>query len=254
MKPLSVVIVCKNEAGIIGHTIQSVKNITDDIVCVDTGSTDATPQVIKENEAKLIETNWQGYGKTRNKALQWAKYDWILMLDADEPIDKTLEQSILNENFSDPKIAYKLSRFNFFAGKKMNYGEWGRNESHIRLFNRKTVRWEEVEVHEDVILQQDAVTKTLNGHIFHYTADNYADFIDKVFKYARLTARKYYKKGKKSNFIKIYFSPIFSFVFNYIFRLGFLDGRRGFLIARANALYTYLKYVKLRKMYRKIDS
>ncbi|RTL59639.1 MAG: glycosyltransferase family 2 protein [Sphingobacteriales bacterium] len=250
MKPLSVVIICRNEEKIIGTTIESVKDITDDIVCVDNGSTDNTLSVIKQFGARLEETIWEGFGKTRNKALAFAKYDWILMLDADEPVDTVLKQSILNENFTDPYLVYKLTRKNYFAGTHLKFGEWGRKASHIRLFHRDYTKWEEAEVHEKVILPPGAVVKTLNGHILHYTADNVTDFETKMTKYAFLSAHKYYRYGTKSNFFKIYISPVFSFILNYFFRLGFLDGTRGFFIARTSALYTHLKYVILRKMQR----
>lgn len=249
MKPLSVVIICRNEEKIIGHTIQSVKDITDDIVCVDNGSTDNTASVIKQNGARLEETNWEGFGKTRNKALQYAKYDWILMLDADEPVDDVLKQSIINENFSNPLLVYKIFRQNYFAGRRVKFGEWGRKESHVRLFHRRFTQWEEVDVHEKVVLPPGVKPKSLKGHILHYTAEDIKDYESKMTKYALLSARKYYLYGKKSNFLKIYASPVFSFVSNYIFRLGFLDGTKGFLVARTNAFYTYLKYVILRKMY-----
>jgi glycosyltransferase involved in cell wall biosynthesis len=248
MKPLSVVIICKNEEKIIGRTIKSVQGITNDIVCVDTGSTDNTISIIKTNGARVLEMHWEGYGKTKNKALAAAQHDWILMLDADEPVDDTLKQSILQLKLDDEKVVYSLSFRNYYAGKRIYFGEWGRRESHIRLFNRKVTSWNDVDIHEQVLIPIGVKVLPLKGYVQHYTADNYEEYMQKTINYAMLSGKKYFEEGKTPSYFKIYLSPLFSFLYNYFFRLGFLDGREGFLIARTTAIYTFLKYSKLREL------
>ena len=247
-KPLSVVIICKNEEKVIAQTLASVKAVTDDIVCVDSGSADNTIALIKQNGGKVIETDWMGYGKTKNIGINAAKYDWILTLDADEPLDDTLQQVILREDFANEKTVYNLSFQTFFLNKKIRFGEWGHNEKHIRIFNRRFTRWQDVEVHEQLILPGDTVIKELKGYVLHHTVKSYGDYVQKTLRYALLNGKKYYQQGKKVSLLKLFFAPAFSFIYNYFFRLGFLDGWEGFLIAKTTAIYTFIKYAHLKEL------
>ena len=117
MTPVSVVIICKNEVNAIGNTIKSVLSVSDDIVCADNGSSDGTQKVIIESGGRLIEIPWEGYGKTKSKGVAMAKHDWILTIDADEPIDTELQQSILQNDFGNPMVVYQLY-FKTFLGDK----------------------------------------------------------------------------------------------------------------------------------------
>src|SRR4028119_2049722 len=115
MKEISVVIICRNEERLIGNTIQSVRQLSDDVVCVDNGSTDQTREVIQRSGGRLIESEWEGYGKTKNKGIAAARYDWILSLDADEPIDQILLESLSKEPFDDPLIVFNVYIKTFFG-------------------------------------------------------------------------------------------------------------------------------------------
>ncbi|HET9055584.1 MAG TPA: glycosyltransferase family 2 protein [Chitinophagaceae bacterium] len=247
-KAVSVVILCKNEEKIISSTLKSVKALTDDIVCADSGSTDNTKNIIEQWGAKLFEISWEGYGKTKNKAIDKAQYDWILALDSDEPIDAELLQSILAEPFDDVNTVYSFSFQTYFCNKRIRFGEWGRKEKHIRLFNRTVVRWQEVDVHEQLNLPPGFKIKHLDGAVQHHTVKNYESYIQKNISYALLGGQKYYQQGKNVSLLKIWIAPLFSFGYNYFFRLGFLDGWEGFLIARTTAIYTFIKYAHLREL------
>ncbi|MBS1731195.1 MAG: glycosyltransferase family 2 protein [Bacteroidetes bacterium] len=247
---ISVVIITKNEAHIIEKTLQSLAGLFDDIIIVDSGSDDHTVSICKSFHANVIESTWEGYGKNKNKGITAARYDWILSLDADESIDEELMNSIKEISLLDDDLVFNIRFKNFFCNKWIRYGEWG-FDSHLRLFNRRKVYWNDGAVHEKLILPDHYKAITLKGHILHYTVQNQEDFIKKVYTYAHMNALKYYQAGKKGSSFKKFLSPLFSFVSNYFFKLGFLDGREGFTIAKYNAYYTYLKYHYLSEMNQK---
>jgi glycosyltransferase involved in cell wall biosynthesis len=247
MQKISVVIVCKNEANVIGETITSFAGLTDDIVVYDNGSTDGTQEIIRKTNAKLIEGDWEGFGKTKNKANALAKYDWILSLDADEAIDRELKKNLVKLDLKDDNFFYELKFKNFIGNKWLRFGEWG-TDKHIRLFNRKQAEWNNAEVHESLVFPPGYKVVSLKGFVLHKTAANATVYENKMKKYADLNAKKYFQMGKRSNMLKMCLSPAFSFIKNYFFKLGFLDGKEGFDCARINALYTFLKYKKLKEL------
>ncbi|MEP6674903.1 MAG: glycosyltransferase family 2 protein [Ferruginibacter sp.] len=246
---ISVVIIAKNEAHIIGRTLQSLQGLTDDIVVVDNGSTDGTQDICKQYNARVIETGWQGYGPTKNIGIDAAEYNWILNLDADEAIDEILKQELLQLPLQNEEEVFEMWFKNFFVGQWIKHGEWG-SDKHIRLFNRNQVKWNNAAVHENLGLSMSAKRTQLKGHILHYTAHSIAKYEQKTIAYAKLNARKYFEQGKKGNFFKQYFSPAFSFLHNYFIRLGFMDGNAGFIIAKNTARYTWLKYKYLRQLHK----
>jgi len=241
---ISVVIITRNEAHIIGNTLRSLDGITDDIVIVDSGSTDGTLNICRQFNTTIIETGWDGYGPNKNKGIDAAKHHWILNLDADEAIDGTLKQSILQLPLQNPNEVFEIWFKNFFMNKWIRHGEWG-SDKHIRLFNRTVVKWNEASVHENLMFNPQTTITQLKGHILHYTVHSLQEYEQKTIGYAKLNAQKYFNQGKRPNFIKQFLSPVFSFLQNYLFKLGFLDGKEGFLIARTTARYTFLKYAFL---------
>jgi glycosyltransferase involved in cell wall biosynthesis len=244
---ISVVIICKNESHIIARTIAAAQQVSEDVVVVDSGSTDGTQQIVTSSGARLIETGWEGYGINKNKGVAAAKNDWILSIDADEILDDALIQTLNTLSFTDPSTVYNI-RFRAFLGDAMiRFGEWS-NDQHIRLYNRTYVAWNEAAVHEGLIFAADTKKTTVKGFIHHYTSRNIQDFAAKTVNYAMLNAEKYHRQGKKASWLQCRIAPAFSFVKNYLFRLGFLDGEAGFTVARMNAWYTWLKYVRLREM------
>ena len=247
MQQLSVVIVCKNGANVLGKTIESFSGLTDDVLVYDNGSTDGTQEIVKETGAKLVEGSWEGFGRTKNKANILAKYDWIFSLDSDEAIDEELKKNLLKENLGDELKVYEFRFKNFLGSKWLRFGEWG-NDKHTRLFNRRIVKWNDAEVHESLLHPQGVKKATINGYVLHKTASSINEYKNKMERYAALNAEKYFKQGKKAGMFKIYFSSIFSFIINYILRLGFLDGITGYDLAKVNALYTFLKYKRLHEL------
>lgn len=245
--PLSVVIITKNEAHIIGTTLQSLQGLTDDFIIVDSGSTDATIEICNKFNATIIETTWDGYGQNKNKGIDAAKYNWILNLDADEAIDAELKTAIMQLQLNDEETVYNFKFKNFFGDKWIRFGEWA-GDKHIRLFNRNKVRWNTAAVHEGLMLGNKTKVVLLRGNILHYTTEHIDEYIGKTIAYARLNAQKYQQQGKQANFFKLRMAPGFTFFQHYILRLGFLDGWEGYLIAKTTAWYTFLKYSFLKEM------
>ena len=250
MQRLSVVIVCKNGAKVIGETIKSFSGLTDDILVYDNGSTDTTKEIVKQSNARLIEGSWEGFGKTKNKANALAKYDWILSLDADEAVDEELKKNLLQQDLVDETKVFEFKFKNFLGNKWLRFGEWG-DDKHIRLFNRIKIKWNDADVHESLLLPGDVTVISVPGHVLHRTAANFSDYENKMENYAALNAENYFKQEKKPGSPKMFFSAAFSFIKNYFFKLGFLDGATGYHCARINARYTFLKYKKLDELWNK---
>ena len=204
---LSVIIITKNEAHNIGKTLQSLQGLSDDIVIVDSGSTDDTIAICKKFDATIIETTWDGYGANKNKGISAAKHEWVLSLDADESLDQTIKQEILNIRPQDEHTVYKLRFQNFFCEKRIRFGVWA-SDYHIRLFNRTKVRWNTTEVHETLTFPADVKILLLKGNVLHYTVSSISDYTSKMINYAKLSAEKYHQQGKKAGFLKLYISPL----------------------------------------------
>lgn len=248
MPGLSVVIICKNEETSIERVLQSLQGLTDDIVVYDNGSTDATMEIAKRFNVNLREGSWEGFGKTKQKATALAKYDWVLNLDADEAIEEELKKELKDLSLEDEKTVYDIPFKNFIGDQYLRYGEWG-GDHHIRLFNRKTVNWDDAPVHEQLVLSPGIAVKKLRGHVLHRTVKDMDDYGHKMTRYAMLNAEKYFQQGKKASWLKLRLSPGFTFFNYYILRLGFLDGHAGYVCAKMTAWYTFLKYARLKELW-----
>ncbi|MBB3054631.1 glycosyltransferase family 2 protein [Mucilaginibacter gotjawali] len=247
MVPVSIVIITKNEAATIAACIEKCRLISDDIVVVDNDSIDGTPEIAGTYGCRIFKKTWDGYGANKNKGIALAKYDWILSIDADEMPDVELAISLHQLNFSDPCTVYDIKFRSYFGKKAIRYGSWGRDH-HIRLFNRTLVKWSETVVHETLVMPQTIAIKKTVGYIHHYSVKDAAEYDIKGKFYAKLSAKKYFNNGKKANLVKLYISPAFGFIKNYICYLGFLDGKEGWEIAKATLRNTRRKYVYLSQL------
>ena len=245
--PLSVVIICCNEAHIIGRTIAAAQQVTDDVVVVDSGSTDGTQQLVTAAGARLLETGWDGYGPNKNKGVALAKNDWILSIDADEVIDEVLIKQLQTLTPANEAAVYNIRFRAFFGNKMIRFGEWAKDE-HIRLYHRNSTNWDAAQVHESLQFPGNVTVTTLSGHIHHYTSRNLQELAAKTVNYAMLNALKYHRQGKKAGWLRCRLAGPFSFFVNYLLRLGFLDGEAGYTIAKMNAWYTWMKYARLREL------
>lgn len=245
--PLSVIIIARNEEKNIGRAIGSALNITDDIIVVDSGSTDNTRQIAQNLGAQVIAQDWAGYSKQKNIGNARAKYKYVFSLDADEEISESLQNELLDllkqENL---KTAYRINRLNHFAQKSIMHGAWY-PDWHYRLFDKNIIHWIETDlVHESLNMDEKTSTENLKGNILHYTTETEDWYLEKMDKYARLWAKKMLVERKQSGALKAYSSACFRFMREYFFQAGFLDGKAGFLIARAHYIYTLKKYLYLK--------
>lgn len=244
---LSIVIICRNGSSRLAETLLSVQGIGNEIILYDSGSTDDSIEIAELFNVTIKHGSWEGYGRNRYKASRLAKYDWILMLDTDEVLDNELREAILKIDLGNENLVYNFRYKNFYGNKHLRYGEWG-NDSHIRMANRKTVSIDQEIVHEKLFLQPGLHILTLNGFIHHYTVKDSIDHARKAMEYAKLSAEKYLNQGKHSSIIKMYCSPLFSFIQNYLFKMGFRDGWMGFVCAAMTSWYTFLKYANLKEL------
>jgi len=230
---LSVVIISKNEEKFIADAVKSAL-FADEVLVLDSGSTDGTCTVAQQLGAKVLHQDWLGFGAQKNKAVELAKNDWVFVLDSDERITPELQSEILNILKESTADGYHVARLNNFFGKNIRHCGLYPDYS-IRLFNRCKGRFNDVTVHESVQIQ--GKTDKLKNHMLHLAFNTVSEFTDKQRKYAKLSQ-------KKKNLIKAFISPIWTFLKIYIFRLGFLEGWRGFVIAKVYAQYTFWKYYK----------
>lgn len=248
MSKFSIVIVCKNEAHIIAHTLQTMQDVTDDVVVYDNGSTDSTLSIAQQfSNVRIVQGPWEGFGPTKHKATLQAKYNWVLSLDADEALDAHLQKALKTIDLQNPNVIYRLTFKTFLGHKELKWGEW-RGDHHLRLYNRQLVNWNLARVHESLVVPAGVTEQKLNGHILHYTVKDLADYSTKMTTYALLNAEKYYHKGKKASLVKRYFSGPFAFFKSYFLLLGFLDGWEGLVCARIISYYTTLKYARLHEL------
>ncbi len=230
---LSVVIISQNEEKFIADAVRSAL-FADEVLVLDSGSTDNTCMIAKENGAKVLYQDWLGFGMQKNKAVELANNDWVFVLDSDERITLELQSEILNTLQNPIADGYYVARLNNFFGKYIKYCGLYPDYS-IRLFNRTKGMFSDVTVHESVQINGD--TGKLKNHMIHLAFDTVEEFSNKQKKYAALSQ-------KKKNLIKAFISPIWTFVKIYIFRLGFVEGWHGFIIAKVYAQYTFWKYYK----------
>lgn len=263
---LSVVIITHNEEANIGRTLASVQPLVADgkgeIIVVDSGSIDRTVEIAKSFGAKVFVEEWKGYAAQKNSAIEKATGDWILSLDADEELSTELPPGAVG--FSIPEFLEAVDRgrgktenwkpypshLNSFRFQRRNYflGRWIRHggfwpDSKLRLFKRGTGRFEERTVHES--LGVEGITFPIGPDIIHHSYPTLADYIDHMNHYSSLGAEMAVAKGQRGfSVFNIVLRPLATFIYNYFFRLGFLDGREGLLLHLYHAVYVSWKYAK----------
>jgi glycosyltransferase involved in cell wall biosynthesis len=248
MPQLSVVIITFNEEINIKRCLESVQGIADDIVMVDSFSTDKTPGICKNFNVTFIQRKWEGYSDTKNYANAQAKFNWILSLDADEALSPELKKSIAEIKKGSVEGTYKFNRLTNYCGKWIRHCGWY-PDTKTRIFDRRNARWEGT-IHEQLIVS-GAPAILLKGDCLHYSYYTLDQHYAQSDKFSTLAAKSLFEKGKKAPFFKLWISPVIKFLNDYIFKLGFLDGNAGFTICKISAYTTYLKYKKLEELNKK---
>lgn len=238
---ISVTIICKNEESRIRKCLDSVSWV-DEIVVVDSGSTDKTLDIVGEYTDKIvINKDWPGFGLQKKLAVNTASNDWILSLDSDEVVSDELRDEIQDLMTKlDDKTVYRLNRLTSFCHKFIRHSGWHPDRI-VRLFNKRYYNFNDAPIHEAVDCKS-AKRVDLKGKLFHFTFESLEDYMDKRNSYARSWAENQYKKGKKVRVISIVVHSLFAFIRHYFIRLGILDGYHGFLISVIQMQYTFNKY------------
>jgi glycosyltransferase involved in cell wall biosynthesis len=241
---LSVVIITFNEEKNIGRCIDSVKNVADEIIVVDSCSTDRTAQIAQSKGAIVKLQPFLGYVEQKNMALDVASYDYVLSLDADEALDKKLETAILHEKNDFSLKGYSMNRCTNYCGKFIRHGAWYPDRK-LRLVDRKNAYWGGDNPHDKLIMKDDGPVKHLPGDILHYSYNSIEEHVQQNNKFSTISAETYFKRGKKTNMFKMIVHPFWAFFLGYVLRGGFLDGFYGFVVALHVAHLSFLKHAKL---------
>ncbi|MCB0688976.1 MAG: glycosyltransferase family 2 protein [Saprospiraceae bacterium] len=242
---LSVVIITYNEEKNIARCIHSVAGVADEILVVDSYSTDRTVEIAQSLSATVITHVFVGHIEQKNFALDQAKYHHVLSLDADETLSVALAETISGIKLHWSADAYRFNRLNNFCGQWIKHGLWYPDQK-IRLWNRQKGRWGGRNPHDKVIMQEKSIIKPVSGDILHYTVDTVEQYYSQINKFSSIQANQLSAEGFRPGFFHLYMKPAYKFLAAYFFRLGFLDGWRGYMIAKGQALGVYLRYAKIR--------
>jgi glycosyltransferase involved in cell wall biosynthesis len=242
---LSSIIIAKDEESNIERCVKSQIGVVDDIVVlVDSRTSDKTFEIATSFENVYAEkVEWKGYGATKNYAISKTKNDWVLWIDADEEITDELKNELLQFKNTAPEFnSYEVARRAFFLGKWIKHSGWYPSRV-VRLFNKKFAEFNEKSVHENLIAQ--GKHGILQHDLNHYTDPSIHHYFNKFNNYTTLAAKDLHAKGKRASISDIIIRPVFLFLKMYIFKLGFLDGLHGLILAVFSSVYVFTKYSKL---------
>jgi glycosyltransferase involved in cell wall biosynthesis len=247
---LSVAIITKNEERILEKTLKSVRAIAEEIVIVDSGSTDRTEEIAISFGAQFYKEDWKGYGPQKNSAIDKCKGPWILNIDADEVLSDELQKEIAEiKSSGEEGVIYCIHRRAVVFGKEIRHGEWRKTTPIERLFPKNSGRYNDKFVHENFISEIKRIP--LHGFIYHHTYLTLTDYFQRFNRYSTEAALEYRKWGKKYHLWKLAFEPAFKFFREYLLKLGFLDGVEGLVLAAGGAMFVMTKYFKLRELEKK---
>ena len=250
MPEISVVIITYNEEKNISRCLDSIKNIADDIVVVDSFSTDKTEEICKSNGIRFVSHKFEGHIEQKNWAITQAKFPHILSLDADEALDDVLIKSILEIKSNWTKDGYYMNRLTNYCGKWIYHCGWYPDRK-LRLWDSRKGKWGGVNPHDRYeLFEGDAGAGFINGDILHYSYYTIEEHEKQTEKFTTISANALFAGGKMANWVKLYISPVVKFIQGYFLKLGILDGYYGFQICKISAKSTYLKYYKLKNLYK----
>ncbi|MFL6654026.1 MAG: glycosyltransferase family 2 protein [Sulfurifustis sp.] len=245
---LSVVVITRNVAGELPACLASVA-FADEIIVVDSGSTDDTVAVAARHGACVLRQEWLGYGPQKQYGVQQARNRWVLCVDADERVSERLRASIVATLASPTKAAYAMARCNRFMGRWLRHGE-GYPDWSVRLFDRERARWSDDAVHERVLT--NGPVGRLDGDLMHESETGIAAYLEKQNRYTTLQAESLLARGKRVSLGRLVLSPLFRFIKFYFLRLGFLDGVPGLVHISIGCFNSFIKYAKLRELRRRV--
>jgi glycosyltransferase involved in cell wall biosynthesis len=242
---ISATIITYNEERNLPRAIESLR-CCDEIVVVDSGSTDRTVEIAEKYGARVLEADWRGYAGQKNYASDAATHDWVLSIDADEALSEDLEGEIWHLKKKGPEFdAYTVPRLAQYLGRWILYSGWYPDRK-IRLFDRRKARWVGEYVHESVV--STGTVGELHGNLLHYTCGSLSEHLKTMDRYTTLAAEEVVASKKKVGYRQLLLDPPWTFFKSYVLQRGFLDGMEGLAIAYMASMYTFLKYAKARFM------
>lgn len=238
---ISATIITLNEERNVARAIESLR-CADEIVVVDSGSTDRTMEIAANLGARVVESAWPGYANQKNHAAAQASYDWILSIDADESLSEALEAEIWRLKKSGPQYdAYTMPRMAQYLGRWIRHSGWYPDRK-VRLYDRRKATWVGKFVHESV--RVSGRIGHLDANLLHFTCDSLSEHLRTMDRYTTLAAQQLLESGETVTFTRILVTPPWTFFQTYVLKLGFLDGVEGLAIANMAALYNFVKYAK----------
>jgi len=248
---LSATIITYNEEKNIGRCLDSVSQVVDDVVVVDSFSTDKTEEICRAKGIRFVGHMFEGHIEQKNYAMSLAKYDQVLSLDADETLSEPLANSIICVKNNWTHDAYWVNRLTNYCGKWIRHCGWYPDRK-IRLWDRRKGCWGGVNPHDKVIMSKNNNIGYLSGNLLHYSYDTLRQNISQINRFSDIAAQTEYEKGRKANLmIDLLLNPPCTFMKKYFQKLGILDGYYGFVISAISAFGRFLKYAKLRELNRK---
>src|SRR3954468_2321522 len=242
---ITATIITLNEERNIARAIESLR-CCDEILIVDSGSTARTVEVAQNLGVRVLEAGWLGYAAQKNIAAELASHDWILSLDADESLSEALEAEIWQIKKSGPKVdGYTVPRLAQYLGRWILHSGWHPDRK-VRLFDRRKAKWVGTFVHESV--EVEGRVGHLRSNLLHFTCNSLGEHLRSLDRYTTLAAQEIVALGKQPSFGRLLFDPFWTFLRTYVFRLGFLDGTEGLIIAYMAGFYNFVKYSKARHM------
>jgi glycosyltransferase involved in cell wall biosynthesis len=246
MPKISAVIITYNEENFIGRCLESLEGVADEIVVIDSFSTDRTEEICKKHNVRFIQHEFEGFRDQKNYALQFATHKTILSLDADEALSGELKDSILRAKEKWDFDGYMVNRRNNFCGKWIRFSEWYPDRQ-LRLFYVDHGKWGELNLHERFMLSNGARIGKLKGDLLHWPFTSHEDHTEKMKRYSKIGAEEYHKAGRKASLFTPYVHGIWGFFRTYFLKGGIFDGSNGFRICSHYAMSAFNKYKLLRK-------
>lgn len=247
MEKLSVTIITYNEEKNIERCLKSVQDIADEIVVVDSFSTDKTEEICNKYNVKFVKHPFEGHIEQKNYAITQATHPHILSLDADEALSPELKNSILEVKTNWTADGYYFNRMTNYCGKWIKHSGWYPDKK-LRLWDSRKGKWGGVNPHDKFILEKDCKQAYIKGDLLHYSFYTISQHMDQINKFSDIRSKEMLNQQRKISIVKIIFAPIIKFLKHFILKLGFLDGFTGFIISINSAHSSFLKYVKLRQL------
>jgi len=244
---LSAVIITFNEEKNIERCLRSLNDVADEIVVLDSFSTDRTKEICENFKVRFYQHKFDGYIEQKNRVLQYAAFDWVLSLDADEALSERLANEIKKVKQNPDADGYSFNRLNNYCGKWIKHSGWYPDRK-LRFWQKKKGKWGGVNPHDRLMMEKQSKIRHLKGDLLHYSYYSVNEHIEQTHKFSSIAAQEAHKKGQSAGIVKILTRSFWRFIRDYFIKLGILDGYYGFVICSMSAWGTFLKYIKLKEL------